>query len=361
MKKERPSIMSLSCQNPDCQAHQQPNQNNLTIRKTYGLEKIRYLRCQTCGFEFSERKNTALWNLKISEARAVQIADCLSDKNSLKAVVRITKTDKTTVKRLRTQLGKQAKGIHDRLVQNLKCKVVEFDERYGFAVSKDQAVWEGTAVDALTKLTVSLRVGRRDELMAKELMQDVHARMNKHDDLLVISDGFISYQTSFPEVFGRDYKVKTKSGRTKTIKRIPLGVAHAVVKKEYNGKRLIGVKTMIAYGTKKCVAKGLKRMGDEKINTSTIERSNLTNRSMNAYQVRRSSAFARRVESRFSLAWWVTTVLNFSRVSRGLRVKLEKLVGRRLYQDRTPAMAAGIADCMWGTLELLRFAVGARG
>ena len=159
--------MSLSCQNPDCQAHQQPNQNNLTIRKTYGLEKIRYLRCQTCGFEFSERKNTALWNLKISEARAVQIADCLSDKNSLKAVVRITKTDKTTVKRLRTQLGKQAKGIHDRLVQNLKCKVVEFDERYGFAVSKDQAVWEGTAVDALTKLTVSLRVGRRDELMAK--------------------------------------------------------------------------------------------------------------------------------------------------------------------------------------------------
>ena len=68
---------------------------------------------------------------------------------------------------------------------------------------------EGTAVDALTKLTVSLRVGRRDELMAKGLMQDVHTRMKKHDDLLVISGGFISYQTSFPEVFGRDYKVNT--------------------------------------------------------------------------------------------------------------------------------------------------------
>ena len=129
---------------------------------------------------------------------------------------------------------------------------------------------EGTAIDALTKLTVSLRVGSRDELMAKELMQDVHARMNKHDDLLVISDGFVSYQTSFPEVFGRDYNVKTKSGRTKTIKRIPHGVAHAVVKKEYNCKRLVGVTTMIAHGTKKCVAKGLKRMGDKKINTSTI-------------------------------------------------------------------------------------------
>ena len=132
MKKERPSLMSLSCQNPDCQAHQQPNQNNLIICKIYGAEQIRFLRCQTCGFEFSERKNTALWNLKISETRAVQIADCLSDKNSLKATVRITKADKTTVKRLRTQLGKHAKGLHDTLVKGLKCKVVEFDEHSWF-------------------------------------------------------------------------------------------------------------------------------------------------------------------------------------------------------------------------------------
>jgi hypothetical protein len=28
-----------------------------------------------------------------------------------------------------------------------------------------------------------------------------------------------------------------------------------------------------------------------------------------------------------------------------------------LYQDRTPAMAADIADHVWGTLELLRFVI----
>ena len=53
--------------------------------------------------------------------------------------------------------------------------------------------------------------------------------------------------------------------------------------------------------------------------------------------------------------------MNFSRVSRGLRTKLDEAVGRRLYQDRTPAMVAGIVDHVWGTLELLRFAVGTRG
>ncbi len=148
-------------------------------------------------------------------------------------------------------------------------------------------------------------------------------------------------------------------------------------------------------------------MGDFKINTSAIERSNLTNRSMNAYQVRKSAAFAkyltatfyhsakssrilefrvrhvfhtriarlnfddktvkikldvlRSLESRHSLAWWVTTVLNFSRVSRVLRVKFEQAVGRRLYQQRTPAMAAGIAGHVWSTLELLHFAIPKMG
>jgi hypothetical protein len=138
-------------------------------------------------------------------------------------------------------------------------------------------------------------------------------------------------------------------------------VAHAVVKKEYKAKRLVAVNTLIAHGTKKCVLKGLKRMGDFKINTSAVERSNLTNRSMNAYQVRKSAAFARSLESRHSLAWWVTTVLNFSRTSRVLRIKLELPIGRRLYLDRTPAMAAGIADHVWGTLELLRFVIPKMG
>jgi transposase-like protein len=138
MKNERPRISSLSCQNPDYQDHQKISLNNLIVRKTYGQDQIWYLRCQTCGLEFSERKNTMLWNTKISEARAVQIADCLSDKNSLKGTVRITKVNKSTVKRLRREIGKQAKNVHNALVKNVKAKVVEFDERYGFAVSKDQ-------------------------------------------------------------------------------------------------------------------------------------------------------------------------------------------------------------------------------
>jgi hypothetical protein len=74
----------------------------------------------------------------------------------------------------------------------------------------------------------------------------------------------------------------------------------------------------VAHGTKKCVLKGLQRLSHETVNTSAVERSNLTARSMNAYQVRKSLAFARRAESRSSLAWWCVTVSNFARVNRSL-------------------------------------------
>jgi IS1 family transposase len=371
MKKERPSLETLSCQNPECQVYLQAGIGKLTIRKIYGQDQIRYLRCQVCGEEFSERKNTMLWNSKISEAKVEQIADCLADRNSLKGTVRITKSHKSTVKRVRQVIGKKAKGLHDVKVQNVNAKTVEFDERHGFAICKKLGVWEGTAIDPVSKLTIALVLGKRDDHMAQRLMREVYARVCNKTDLLAISDGFISYQTHFAETFGGKYpdyrktkkaKNKRRSARKlKTITRIPRGVAHAVVNKIYKGKRLVSVEHFIAHGTKKRVEKGLKHMGDVKINTSAIERSNLTNRSMNAYQVRRSASFARSLESRHALAWWVTTVLNFSRTSRSLRLKLKAPIGRRIYQERTPAMAAGIADHVWTTLELLRVVVPPKG
>jgi IS1 family transposase len=357
----RPPLESLSCQNAACQDHAKTGLKQLTIRKIYGADQIRYLRCQTCGLEFSERKNTALWNTRISETQTERIADCLAERNSLKAVVRIVKVDKTTVKRVRRIIGVHAQGVHDRLVQGVNSKVVEVDERHGKVAGGD-AMWEATALDPINKLTVSLCLGHRDELLARRLLEDVQIRLKNRDDFLLLSDGFASYQTLFPVFFGRSYKVKFgKAGRTRVIHRIPRNVAHAVVRKVYQGKRLVEVQSEIAHGTKKCVERGLKRMGDVKINTSAIERSNLTNRSMNAYQVRKSAAFARRVESREALAWWVTTVLNFARVHRSLRAKLKERVGRRLYMERSPAMAAGIADHVWSTLELLRVVVPVGG
>ena len=42
----RPAMENLCCQNPGCKAYGQRGQANLTLRKTYGADRIRYLRCR---------------------------------------------------------------------------------------------------------------------------------------------------------------------------------------------------------------------------------------------------------------------------------------------------------------------------
>ena len=63
----RPGIENLCCLNNECKSYGQIGGLNLRLRKIYGSDRIRYLRCSECGVEFSERKGTALFNCKISK------------------------------------------------------------------------------------------------------------------------------------------------------------------------------------------------------------------------------------------------------------------------------------------------------
>ncbi len=61
---------------------------NLPVRKVYGKDRIRYLRCRACSRQFSERKNTALFNSKIEESKAISVAEHLSEGVSMKGTSR---------------------------------------------------------------------------------------------------------------------------------------------------------------------------------------------------------------------------------------------------------------------------------
>src|SRR5258708_16925781 len=87
--KPRPQLETLACVNERCEWYGQVGQHNLTVRKTYGQDGIRYLRCGKCGAEFSERKNTALWNTKVAEDKAVSVAEHLAEGGYLQATARL--------------------------------------------------------------------------------------------------------------------------------------------------------------------------------------------------------------------------------------------------------------------------------
>jgi hypothetical protein len=79
---------TLACPYEDCHLYAKRAQGNLTVRKLYGKDRIRYLRCRSCAREFSERTNTALFNSKIEEKRAISVAEHLSEGVSTKGTSR---------------------------------------------------------------------------------------------------------------------------------------------------------------------------------------------------------------------------------------------------------------------------------
>ncbi len=95
-------------------------------------------------------------------------------------------------------------------------------------------------------------------------------------------------------------------------------------------------------------------MGYNMPNTSTVERFNGTARRMNAHQVRRSLAFAKRHRTRHTIAWWSATVYNWVREHSSLKVLLSEPQGKKRYQQRTPAMVIGLTQHIWTEADILR-------
>ena len=52
---------------------------NLTVRKVYGKDGIRLLRCRECTEEFSERRGTTLFNTNLTEERTKAVIEHLDE------------------------------------------------------------------------------------------------------------------------------------------------------------------------------------------------------------------------------------------------------------------------------------------
>jgi IS1 family transposase/transposase-like protein len=328
----RPQLETLACVNERCESYGQAGRNNLTVRKLYGKDQIRYLRCRCCGAEFSERKNTALWNTKVAEEKAVSVAEHLAEGCSLKATARLAKVHPSVVTRLNRKVGSHAEAFHDERVQGLEVVALEADERHGYAQDKSQPQWEAEIIDPVSKFVVSHVQGQRDETLIRRLLEDAAKRLAHPHQLVLFTDGEASYASLFPEIFGVAYQPSRDGDRGRFPKlryRIPRTLAHVQIVKQREGQRVVAVEIRYAHGSLRCVQRVMAQLGYTTPNTSAIERRNGTARRMNAHQVRRSLAFSRREDTKIALGWWGLTVYNWSRPHRSLRLPLLQPQGKK--------------------------------
>lgn len=328
----RPSLDTLACVNAECKDYAQAGLNNLRVRKTYGQDQIRYLRCRTCQQEFSERKGSALWNTKVSEEQAVSVAAHLAEGCSMSATRRLSGVDRSVVVRLNRRLGKHGQAFHDARVQDVKVEALEADERHGYTHDRRTPYWEAEIIDPVSKFVLSHQQGARDATLIEALLRDGAARLHDRHSLLLLTDGEHSYTSLFPEIFGIPYQPARQGARGRLPKvryRIPRSLAHVQIVKHREGARVVRVEVRFTHGSQKCAHRGLQRLGYHVFNTSAIERRNATARRMAAYQVRRSIAFAHRPETKHALGWWTVTVYNWSRTHAALRLPVSVGAGKK--------------------------------
>jgi transposase-like protein len=137
---KRPDLATLACVNAECHLFRHAGGGNLVIRKVYGRDHIRLLRCRRCGEEFSERRGTALFNTKLPEEKAESVINHLDEGGGVRSTARLVKVSKDAVARLLRMAGRHAERFHDQQVHDLSPRAVEFDEQWSFVKKSRNAV-----------------------------------------------------------------------------------------------------------------------------------------------------------------------------------------------------------------------------
>ena len=144
-----------------------------------------------------------------------------------------------------------------------------------------------------------------------------------------------------------------KVGRPRFVQRAKLAWAQVV--KRYEKRRVIDVERRVLIGTTEEVDATRYRSKEEGvINTAYIERHNATFRQRLSALARRTKGLIEQSKQLEARMWMVGTVDNFCPPHRSLRVELAQCEkGASHYQERTPAMAAGLSGHMWTVRELM--------
>src|SRR6478672_12395695 len=184
---------------------------------------------------------------------------------------------------------------------------------------------------------------QRDLPLITRLVQRVRA-CAATPAILVCVDGLASYVTAFPRVF-RQPVYTGRRGRPRLI--LPDGFQLAQVIKHSAKRHVVGITRRVIHGTLAGIETVLTATATGTvINTAYIERLNATFRAHLAPLTRRGRAIARTDAALSAGMWLVGTAYNFCWPHDSLR-RLAAPGSPRTWHQRTPAMAAALADHPW--------------
>jgi IS1 family transposase len=270
-------------------------------------------------------------NRLTSEQRA-KVISCLIEGNSVRSTVRITGVAKKTVMRLVFEVGTFCAQYQTRVFQNLTCERMQVDECWSFCYAKQKNVtpdiaaknpgagdaWLWAAIDANTKLVPCWLIGKRDPESARDFIEDLASRLANRIQLT--SDGLKLYIKAVDKAFAGDvdYAMLVKI----------YGIAEGA-ERRYSPAVCLGCESHTVTGDP----------DPKHINTSYIERHNLSVRMTVRRFTRLTNAFSKKIENHIASVALGYFAYNFIKIHRTLRT--------------SPAMAAGVTDRLWDVTDLV--------
>ena len=291
------------------------------------------------GASSGERKRIPVANVLPFSAR-VQVVAHLVEGTSVRATSRLTKVSKGAILRLLVAVGFGCALLHDRLMRNVAASIIEADELFAYVfkkekrkAAKDPSEWGDaytwTAMDVTSRMLVSYLVGKRGHEEAHEFMKDLRARVTGRPHLS--TDGFGAYPDAVRRAFGYqgvDYGVCVKEYENSIPKQ--MAAAH-----RYSPGRVKSITKTAVYGSPV----------EELINTSYMERGNLTFRMQQRRFTRLTNAFSKKVDNLCH--------------SVALHVMHYNFVREHMTLETTPAVAGKLAERPWTLGELVTAALEA--
>jgi len=204
-------------------------------------------------------------------------------------------------------------------------------------------------------LVVSVVPGERTAESIVAVVADFKRRTGGRLMDLITTDGYPAYADALLDAYGETITPPRtgKRGRPKAPYKVaPAGLTYAVVEKSRAKGRVASIATRVVFGTIAAViaAPGMSRVS-RAINTSFVERQNGTDRHRNTRKAGKTYRFSKDWRHHEAVTYLTMYVYNFCWPVRTLRIKDE----HGCWQQRSPAMAAGLADHVWSIPEWLAF------
>ncbi len=197
-----------------------------------------------------------------------------------------------------------------------------------------------------TRLRVGRAIAKTEEEVAPQLMQQVKRHAPEAPPPALATDGKGAYREALLQVWGKVPQYGGQ-GRPPTLPQPGKEWRYLQVIKQREGGKLVRVTTKVIYGDQEEVKSVLGG------HTAYVERTNLTSRQMNGRLVRKTLSFSKELRLLQAASALEDALYNFTRPLKTLRVEVETPSAYLRWQQRTPAMAAGLTDHIWTVKELL--------